>query len=112
MAAKKFALIHIGSDEVYGMEFVAAEILKHGHEFEWFDGDFEGVIKHIADYAPDFICFSPLTTFFNSAVQLSRRVKEVVPNVRSVFGGHHVSAVPDVIRFDEVDDTVRYRRYG
>lgn len=112
MCIKKFALIHMGSDIVYSLEYVATEIARSGHEFRWFDGDVADIEVRIAEYAADFICFSPLTTFFRRAVELSRKVKKIFPSVRSVFGGHHVSAVPEVIKMPEIDTVVVGPVYG
>ncbi|MBU0457643.1 MAG: radical SAM protein, partial [Nanoarchaeota archaeon] len=61
---------------------------------------------------PDFICFSPLTTFFEKALILSREIKQALPKVRSVFGGHHVFAVPNTINLDGIDIIVKGSVYG
>ncbi|MCL0044986.1 radical SAM protein [Nitrospinaceae bacterium] len=100
---RKFALVHIGNDEQYSLEFVAAEIEKVGHEFRWFDCAENSVIQDVTDYEPDFLCFSPLTTFFTQAVSLSKQLKECLPEAKSVFGGHHPAAMPEVIELDGVD---------
>lgn len=99
----KFALIHIGTHEVYGLCYVAGELTKGGHSFRWFDGEAEDAVQAIVDWNPDFICFSPLSAFFASAIQLSKEVKTLLPTVRSVFGGIHVSAVPEIAELEEVD---------
>jgi len=102
----KFALIHIGTHEVYGLCYVAGELAKGGHTFRWFDGEDEKVVHAIVDWNPDFICFSPLSAFFATAIRLSKEVKEQLPSIRSVFGGIHVSAVPEIVDLDEVDIVV------
>ena len=106
MMPKKFALMHIGSDELYSLEFVAAEIKKMGHEFQWFDSDASNYVKDVIDYEPDFLCFSPLTTFFTKCVNSSNRIKEHLPEAKSVFGGHHPAAMPEIIELDGVDIVV------
>ncbi|MBF0328710.1 MAG: cobalamin-dependent protein [Nitrospirae bacterium] len=103
MPIKKFALFHMGTDCMYGLEFVAAEILKSGHKIKWFDADFDGVLENVIQYKPDFICFSPLTTFFKSARELAHKIKKIIPGVSSVFGGAHVSALPEVVELEEID---------
>ncbi len=100
---KKFALIHLGTDEVYGLEYVAAEIKRLGHKFQWFDGDLASVADDIIAWQPSYMCFSTLTTFFPEALVLSRNVKSRSPEIKSVFGGHHITAVPDVHTSDGVD---------
>ncbi|MCP4351817.1 MAG: radical SAM protein [Desulfobacterales bacterium] len=104
--SKKFALIHLGTDEVYGLEYVAAEIKRLGHKIQWFDGDLESAVDDIIDWQPSYICLSTLTTFFPQALEFSRKVKSLCPEIKSVFGGHHVTAVPDVHTLDGVDIVV------
>jgi radical SAM superfamily enzyme YgiQ (UPF0313 family) len=109
---KKFALIHLGNDEAYGLIFVSGEILKMGHEIKWFDGDSASSLAAMIPWRPDFICFSPLTTFFTKSLQLSRELKRALPHAISVFGGHHVFAVPDSVTMDGIDIVVRGPVYG
>ena len=112
MNARKFALIHIGTDEVYGLEYVAAEIKKQGHEIMWFDGELEGAVNDVVDWQPDYICFSVLTTFFQPALEFSRKVKSQSPQIKSIFGGYHVTVVQDVCELDGVDAIVVGPVYG
>lgn len=108
----KFALIHYGTHEIYGLCFVASELRRCGHEFRWFDGEFERAVDEIVDWGPDFICLSPLSAFFDSIIELTATVKHRLPGIRSVFGGLHVLAVPDIINLDEVDIAVIGPVYG
>ena len=108
----KFALIHYGTHEVYGLCFVASEVLHCGHEFRWFDGESEGVVDDIALWKPDFLCLSPLSAFFDSTIKLTAIIKRRLPGIRSVFGGLHVLAVPEIIKLDEVDIAVIGPVYG
>lgn len=108
----KFALIHIGSHEVYGLCFVAAELCRCDHHFQWFDGESEDVIDNIVNWEPDFICLSPLSAFLNQAVILAGEIKARLPKVRSVFGGLHVSVVPEIVQLDAVDIVVIGPVYG
>ena len=103
---KKFALIHLGTDEVYGLEYVAAEIKRLQHQIRWFDGELEAAIQDVIAWQPEYICFSTLTTFFPSALEFSRKVKSLCPKIKSIFGGHHVTAVPEVHKLDGVDTIV------
>lgn len=108
----RVALIHIGTDEVYGLEYVAAEMKHHGHTIRWFDGDLEGAVNDVVDWKPDCMCFSPLTTFFPSALKFSERVKQRDSSIRSVFGGHHVTASPETYDMDAIDVVVVGPVYG
>ena len=104
---KKFALIHIGSHELYGMCFVASEIEKNGHKYHWFDGEEEKVVEKVVSWGPDFICFSPLSAFYEQAVNLSGKIKDRLPNIRSVFGGLHVFVLPEILKKKEIDIIVK-----
>jgi radical SAM superfamily enzyme YgiQ (UPF0313 family) len=99
----KFALIHIGTHEVYGLCYVAGELAKNGYSFRWFDGEDVDAVRAVVDWKPDFICFSPLSAFFTTAIKLSHEIKSILTSTRSVFGGIHVSAVPEILELDEVD---------
>jgi radical SAM superfamily enzyme YgiQ (UPF0313 family) len=108
----RFALIHIGTHEVYGLCYVAAEILRSGHSYKWFDGEDKNAINEIAAWKPDYVCFSPLSAFFNTALDLTRKIKDCLPGAFSVFGGIHVSAVPEIVGLDEIDFVVVGPVYG
>jgi hypothetical protein len=111
--SQKFALIHMGTDGIYGLEFVAGYLRDQGHQFRWFDGDNEDeACAQVLDYAPNFVMLSPLTTFYARARHFSRRVKAALPQLRTIFGGHHVSAVPEVASCPEIDVTVIGPVYG
>lgn len=112
MNVKKFALIHLGNDEAYGLIFVAGELINKGHKINWFDGDSGDFIKEVIEWNPDFICFSPLTELFTRAVELSKKIKKRLPKTRSLFGGHHVFAVPESIKLAGVDIVVAGSVYG
>ena len=111
-ASKKFALIHIGTDEVYGLEFVAAELKRLGHQIQWFEGDRDMAVDDVINWQAEYLCFSPLTTFFPPALVFSRNVKSRRPEVQSIFGGHHVTAAPEVADWDGVDTVVVGPVYG
>lgn len=72
----------------------------------YFD-DTKEVYKAIEDQQPDVIAFSPLTSTFQWMLQVARKAKELNPNVITIFGGVHTSALPDlVINKPEVDYAV------
>ncbi len=109
---KKFAIVHIGTDEVYGLEFVATELKRHGHRIRWFDGELDAAVEEVIDWQAEFMCFSPLTTYFPQALAFSRNVKSRSHNIRSVFGGTHVTAVPEASNQKGIDTIVVGPVYG
>ena len=102
----------MGNDMAYGLTFVAGELIKQGHGVKWFDGDEASVVSRVAAWKPNFVCFSPLSTFFPQAEELSAKIKSVLPGVMSVFGGVHVFAVPECIKSHAIDIVVTGPVYG
>lgn len=106
----KHALITLGNEESYGLSFVGGELLEHRQPIRYFDGEQGGiaaVTERVLDWEPNFVMFSPLTTFYSKALTLASAIKECSPHVTTVFGGHHALAMPDIIESDGVDVVVR-----
>lgn len=62
------------------------------------------VINGIKKNNPDVVAFSPLTNSFQWMLRIAREIKSWNPEIKTVFGGVHVSAVPDLaIQFPEID---------
>jgi len=99
----KSALITFGNEESYGLSFVGGELLKYNQDIRFFEGD-EGNWLRIRDWKPDFLMFSPLTTFFPAALNLAKTLKRAMPNVNTVFGGHHVLSDQRIV--DGIDTMV------
>jgi len=102
----KVALVAFGNEESYGLLFVGGELLEHGQNIKFFDAEGVNVVKSIVDWRPDFIMMSPMTTFYNHAIQVDRDVRSHLHHVVTVFGGHHAMARPEIIDDDEVDVVV------
>ncbi len=96
----KWCLVHIGNDMSYGLAFVAGELLRMNHKIMWLDGDdnIEILNKKVKDFAPNYICFGPLSSEFLRSKKLIKEFKKVLPSAKSVFGGKHVLAIPDEIK--------------
>jgi radical SAM superfamily enzyme YgiQ (UPF0313 family) len=88
----KWALIHQGSDIMYGLMFFAGELLDKGHSIHWFDGDNE-FKEALKEYDPHYVCFGPLSSEFEQALSIATWVKGNL-KAYTVFGGHHVKALP------------------
>jgi len=73
---------------------------------KYFD-DTPYVLEQIRQQQPDVIAFSVLTSYYQWMLHIAREAKKIVPGVKTVFGGVHISAVPDrVILREEVDYVV------
>jgi len=97
------ALVAFGNEESYGLLFVGGELLLFGQEIRFFDAEMEDVVGQLVAWRPDLLLFSPLTVFFEAACKISAAVKERVPGVAAVFGGHHATCVPEISRLSCVD---------
>ena len=72
----------------------------------YFD-DTKEVIETIKKQKPDVLCFSALTGTYQWMLGAAKEVKLHLPNVKTVFGGVHVSAVPErVLAQPQVDYVV------
>ena len=69
--------------------------------------DRSDVIQAIKDQKPDVLAFSALTLNYQWMLGIAREAKEIFPNVKTIFGGVHPSAVADrVLANAEVDYVV------
>ena len=101
----KHALITFGNEESLGLSFVGGELIKHCQQIRYFDGE-NGALDEVVNWKPDYVMFSPLTTFYPQALTLADKVKENLPKAVTVFGGHHALACPDIINEKSVDAVV------
>lgn len=88
-----------------GLLSLAAWIEKHGHRADVHDCyAFPGQDNRIYDYLraeqPDFIGFSTTTSSFLDGIRLAQKAKEVLPGVRVVFGGVHLSSLREQLLRD------------
>jgi radical SAM superfamily enzyme YgiQ (UPF0313 family) len=113
--------------ENLGIEYLAAEARGAGHEVGLvFDPAVFGgslmwnmprlaerldltprIVKKIADEKPGAVAFSCVSANYRWALSIAREVKKIDPGIRTVFGGAHVTAVPErVIAEPAVDALV------
>lgn len=86
---KKIALVSFGNEESYGLLFVGSEMKKHG-SIKFFDNEMSECLDQIVEYNPDYVCFSPMTTFYLQAKALEDSIKDHI-DVVSIYGGHHAT---------------------
>jgi len=109
----KCLLVHQGAMENYGLMFVAGELKRLNCDIKWIDGDIEPFpIEQVKEYNPDYLFFSPMTFSFNKALLIAKKVKELSIKGKCIFGGHHISAVPEDAENEMIDYAVFGPVYG
>ena len=109
----KCLLVHQGEDENYGLMFVAGELKRLNCYIKWIDGDEEPFpIGKVKEYDPDYLLFSPMTFTFNKALIIAKKVKQLFIKGKCIFGGHHISAVPEDAENEVIDYAVFGPVYG
>jgi radical SAM superfamily enzyme YgiQ (UPF0313 family) len=106
LPCRKIALICFGNEENYGLLFVGGELLLLGQHIRFFDTQLNNIADSIIAWQPDFLFFSPLTSYFPLALNLTKEIKKQLPDVVVVFGGHHACSAPDIIDLPEIDVVV------
>ena len=85
--------------ESLALGYIASYLKKYYHgdlEINFFDGFFDGdktIIEGSVD--SDFVAFSCTSPQMKTALSLAKAIKEENPKVKTVFGGHHPSSLPD-----------------
>lgn len=108
----KLVLVHgkyFNSWEALGLAYIASYLRAHQPQLDivYFQGCFdsdEEIVRGCA--ACDLVAFSCNSPTFNYAVEISRKIKELNPQVRTVVGGYHPSAVPQDCLVAGIDQVV------
>jgi len=99
--------------ENYGLIYVSGELKRLGCSIGWIDGESDPFpIQELLRLNPEYAFFSPMTYSFRKSVELCQIIKEALPSVKTIFGGHHVSSVPEDSHIDSIDYTVIGPVYG
>ena len=88
-----------------GLLYLASWLEKHGHQTAIHDcyafpGMDDRIYEYLKEERPDFIGFSTTTSSFLDGIRLARQAKNVLPSVKVVFGGVHVSALREQLLRD------------
>ena len=91
---------------VLGLAYVAASLLRAGHDVVLLDGKLGGlgvddIVRRVRDERPDLVGITCMTVEFPVAVAIARRIKAARP-VPIVVGGAHVNAAGKAV-LDECD---------
>lgn len=83
-----------------GLIYIASILKMHGYNTRILDlsvedyslVEFKRIIK---DFSPQVVGISVYTETYSSSVQIAKLIKKVVPNAKIVFGGPHVTFLPE-----------------
>lgn len=91
-----------GEESIPGMGVLvlAAVARTHGYRVHLIDAkqqgtSIEAVSQQIAALRPDYLGLSATTISVTNASRIAERVKQLDPNVTTILGGSHVSAIPE-----------------
>jgi len=93
--------------EMLGLMWLSRAIKDAGHECRALflpDGDW---LRKAADFAPDVLAYSVTTGMHSYALEINRKIREVLPDALSVFGGPHPTFTPEYVELDGVDAICR-----
>ena len=96
-----------------GLGYMAAYLKSKGCEVQIIDGkferiDFQDVKQRLSLWQPDIVGITAMTHEIKRAVQVAEMVKEIFPEVTTVVGGPHATALPaqTLIEFPSFDVAV------
>lgn len=119
----KITFVALGSEQL-AISLLANIAKQHGHkvdlafcaalfhdrfnlEIPWLNkyvDDTDNTLRMIEEQEPDVLVFSALTATYQWCLEIARESKKIFPEVKTIFGGVHVSAVPErVVKRKEVD---------
>lgn len=80
--------------------YLAAYLKKSDIPYGIIDGKYENInssslVQRIVDLNPPLVGFTAMTPELVDVVELARQVKEAVPEIKSVIGGPHATALPE-----------------
>jgi len=111
IARKKFA--EESSSPPLGLLSMSAYLSLHGYKSKVIDLLVENYskasfMKAIGDFAPHLVGIGTYTESFSSAVKIARMIKKQLPGVKIVFGGPHVTFLPEeALGIPEIDYVIR-----
>lgn len=85
---------------VLSLATIATQAKKNGHKVEILDLSFreydpDMVLKRVKENSYDIVGFTGTTPLFPQVMQLSKSIKKISPNIFTIGGGPHCSALPE-----------------
>jgi len=93
--------------EMLGIMWLSRAIKDAGHECKALFIPDKKWLEKVREYEPDVVCYSMTTGMHLYFADINRKVKQVVPNAFSVFGGPHPTFSPEFVETEGVDSVCR-----
>ena len=93
--------------EMLGIMWLSRAIKDAGHECRALFIPDKKWLEKVLEYRPDVVCFSVTTGMHLYFADINRKVKQVLPDVFSVFGGPHPTFSPEYVETDGIDAVCR-----
>jgi anaerobic magnesium-protoporphyrin IX monomethyl ester cyclase len=93
--------------EMLGIMWLSRAIKDAGHETRCLFVPDTQWLEKVRDYAPDVVCYSVTTGMHLYLAEINRKVKQVLPDALSVFGGPHATFSPEYVETDGIDAVCR-----
>ncbi len=82
-----------------GIAYLSSFLKKEGIKVKCIDGKYEGlsheeIIKKVLFYSPICVGLTAMTPELMSAISLAEKIKMILPNIKIIIGGPHVTALP------------------
>jgi anaerobic magnesium-protoporphyrin IX monomethyl ester cyclase len=93
--------------EMLGLMWLSRAIKDGGHQTKALFIPDKDWLEKIKAYAPDVVCYSVTTGMHLYFADINRKVREVVPDAISIFGGPHPTFSPEYVETDGIDAICR-----
>lgn len=93
--------------EMLGIMWLSRAIKDAGHDTKALFVPDKDWLKKVAEYQPDVLCYSVTTGMHVYLAEVNKRLRDVVPNAISVFGGPHCTFSPEYVETEGIDAVCR-----
>ena len=99
-----------------GVCYLKAYLLRYGYVdtriFHQIDETFDEMIQKVQAFCPSVVGFSTMSCVFKEGAKLAKRLKSLMPEITTVFGGEHISAiVADELNYGSRLATVEFQNH-
>ena len=93
--------------EMLGIMWLSRAIKDAGHDTRCLFVPDTKWLDKVREYAPDVVCYSVTTGMHLYLAEINRKVKQILPNSLSVFGGPHATFSPEYVEGEGIDAICR-----